>query len=341
MIESAEGVSNDIRQPNGQVTQIDYPYAMKWLKRAEEDAIEAQASRSHLHALFWTQQSVEKSVKGLMFLKGKEYNNVIEIRHQSLKGDLRLVHEVVNDSNLGRFVDRFTGQDSKRQLSKMQNMLGNLSPEDSEELRLMPVGIVDAYRAIVGNIEKSRKMSLTPATVTRIRKQLWSDRSPRAQLEALHDFARQSANPVASEFLDFMLNTYNVCEHYLGVSGIASNPELQNDLFEEVFAFHLRNEAQVRLYLLAAITFPHEASVRYPARPGSPSDPKEAARSTKRDSFGIEHYSNQIGAFRRVRALAKDAERVAKALQVQCPMIDNLQQLPPCPECQTAARTGP
>ena len=332
MNKSDEGLPNDVRKADGQPELVDYDYALKWLKRAEDDAKEAQASRSRPHALFWVQQSVEKSVKGLMFLKGRNYNNVTRIRHQSLKGDLKLVHEVVHDSKLGEFVDRFTCQDSQRELGRLQNRISNLSSQDLAELRLMPVGMVDKYRAVVGSMVKSRELSLAPNSRTNIKKQLWSDDSPIGQLEALHDFARQSANSGTSEFFKYMLNTYNVCEHYIGVSGIASNPKLQNDLFKEVFAFHQRNEAQVQLYLLAAITFPHEASTRYPARPDSPPDPREAARDTKHDSFGVEHYSDDIGAYRRVRALAKDAESVAKTLQIQCP--DNLQQLPPCPDCQ-------
>ena len=53
------------------LTAAEYDYAMLWLNQAQSDAVEAANSKSKLHAMFWVQQSVEKSVKGLMLLRGK------------------------------------------------------------------------------------------------------------------------------------------------------------------------------------------------------------------------------------------------------------------------------
>ncbi len=50
--------------------------------------------------------------------------------------------------------------------------------------------------------------------------------------------------------------------------------------------------AQIALYLLACITFPHEVSSRYPSPPSAPSDPIEAAQKGK---LGYEHYTVELG----------------------------------------------
>ena len=93
---------------------------MQWFRQAKADAREARTSHSPLHALFWVQQSVEKSVKGYMLLNGKTYQNAGSIRHQSLKGDLRLVRDVLEIPLLGKFIEEFVDPEAKKKLGTIQ-----------------------------------------------------------------------------------------------------------------------------------------------------------------------------------------------------------------------------
>ena len=54
------------------------------------------------------------------------------------------------------------------------------------------------------------------------------------------------------------------------------------------------------LYMLAALTFPHEASSRYPAPLGAPPDAVEASRCEK---LGTQHYNNSLGIVAQLPAL--------------------------------------
>ena len=66
------------------------------------------------------------------------------------------------------------------------------------------------------------------------------------------------------------------------------------------------------LYLLAALTFPHEASTRYPARLGSHEDPVQAAR---RNRLGTKHYSESLGVIKHFRKLHRINGLVLKSMQ--------------------------
>ena len=61
------------------------------------------------------------------------------------------------------------------------------------------------------------------------------------------------------------------------------------------------------LYMLAALTFPHEATARYPAPLGAPDDAIEAARCGK---LGTRHYTKSLGIVEQLSQLHKLTEMV-------------------------------
>ena len=84
--------------------------------------------------------------------------------------------------------------------------------------------------------------------------------------------------------------------------------------------WHLKRvNAFVGLFVLSAITFPHEAYARYPARPDSPLDGLEAIKGKRKGNFGIQHYDTPIGAFALITDVITEAEAVLKDLTAKMP----------------------
>ena len=299
------------------LTPAERDYAMLWLEQAEADAIEALHSRDGLHSLFWVQQSVEKSVKGLMLFRQKSYDDIRKVNHASLKGDLQIVGDLLEHPIVSVFIDSMVGHDSKKQLNELRS---TLKSDKVYELREMSVGQVDFFLSITPNVRNIRKITLE-TQVDGIMSNVWRDKSPGEQMQALRELKAPNSDVDVSAFINSIITTYNLCEHYLAtVTGIPEAEGSIRRILERLFEY---TEATSQLYLLAAMTFPHVNSSRYPSRP----DPSVTRPG---DSFGIQHYSDGIGVFQRVRRLAKEARAVATALQSP-PLIE---QLPPCSKCR-------
>ena len=80
------------------------------------------------------------------------------------------------------------------------------------------------------------------------------------------------------------------------------------------------------LYLLAALTFPHEASTRYPARLGSHEDPVQAAR---RNRLGTMHYSDSLGIIKHFRDLHRINGLVLKSMPPLIVQANEAARTPP------------
>ena len=74
------------------------------------------------------------------------------------------------------------------------------------------------------------------------------------------------------------------------------------------------------LYLLAALTFAHEASARYPAPMDAPTDATEAAR---RGRLGVQHYTETLGIVSRFHELNRLACLVLENME---PLLDRAYQ---------------
>ena len=74
------------------------------------------------------------------------------------------------------------------------------------------------------------------------------------------------------------------------------------------------------LVLLAALTFPHEASARYPAPMDTPTDAIEAA---SRGRLGVQHYTDTLGIVSRFHDLNSLAGLV---LEYMDPLLDRAYQ---------------
>ena len=72
--------------------------------------------------------------------------------------------------------------------------------------------------------------------------------------------------------------------------------------------------AYLSLYIVGSISWPHAVSTRYPARPGAP---QNAMKAAKQRQMGFHHYGYEIGAFKHVDLLARQATWATRAL-IRC-----------------------
>ena len=84
--------------------------------------------------------------------------------------------------------------------------------------------------------------------------------------------------------------------------------------------FALPSWALSTLYVLAALTFPHEASARYPTPMDAPTDAIEAA---SRGWLGIQHYTETLGIVSRFHELNRLACLVLENMD---PLLDRAYQ---------------
>ena len=316
-------------------TPVTTEYVMLWLKCAEADAREAKRSKSATHALYWTQQSVEKQVKAQLLSFGGCYCDAVGVGHESLRGFVKVMSGLVQDPQLRDLVDALTDSDSQQRIGNLQSQLGD------EELRsgiaLWPPEALEFLLGIVYKLEDERKSLLSKAVRSGVIE--YKSRTQLSELlrRAIPDRLRSRTD--VEETLARIQSMLGICEHQLSgqeFSFSANSIEIM-----------LRwGEANVRLYVLASATYPHATSSRYPAHPLAPDDIQQAAmfklgesgKAKRMGRIGIQHYSNRIGVIYYVRRLAGEAETTAKSMQQWLRSMDseNLQPLPKCEECENS-----
>ena len=306
---------------NRREDNVDLAYIILWLKQAEADAVEASQSNNSTHALYWVQQSVEKSVKGLMLYRGKSYSAVRVIRHHSLKGYRSLILSIFDEPAVTPFIDGVLDAHSRKSLGKLEEFLRD-DKAYSKTRRWSPARINQLLQ-ITSTFKRIRKRKLGE-----LERHVNPPGSLTSYIEALPKVSVGN-----SELTESLLAANNLCQHRLTEADAAVNVSVRNYLRGEVESRFEVAEAGLSLYILACITFSHTDSLRYPARPGAPQDLSKAMNCKKRDSFGVQHYSNNIGAIHHVKKLALEAEAVAKTFQTALPKMSEVKPLPPCEVC--------
>lgn len=104
----------------------------------------------------------------------------------------------------------------------------------------------------------------------------------------------------------------------LGTEGVE---DLRNEIRLGIVPLGLESEdladpyrdlvTSMSIYVLAAVTFPHESHCRYPASPDAPEDPIKAASN---GSLGTEHYRHPLGIVVQLNALIQQARYVSSAI---------------------------
>ena len=307
-------------------TNADLQYVMLWLKQAEDDAHDARQCNSTTNALYLVQQSAEKSIKSLLLFRGKSYRAIRDIGHHSLKGYRSLILSILDEPDITPFVDNLLGVKSRKLLGQFDESIRDDAAYS--KTRIWGPGRIRQLLQIAPSIKRMRNEKLEE-----LQKHVHRPDSLVSYIEALPKISVEDAEFDTSQLTESLLSAKNLCRHRLEQAEAAVSLRTRDYLRIEVESKFEAAEAGLRLYVLAAITFSHANSLRYPARPGAPLDPLMAATCNKRDSFGIQHYSDKIGAIHHVSKLALEAEAVAKTFQTALPKNNESILLPPCEEC--------
>ena len=327
------------RQCNVEVP-VDSEYVMEWLKRAESDAKEAKRSRSAPHSLYWVQQSAEKLVKARLLALGRCYCDVVDIGHGSLKGYQRVVDDLFQDPTLRDLTDGLVGSNSQQKLTALKAFLSD--EYNRSELAIWGREALDMLFDSVYRLERKWENLLSDACRTGA-----VERGPPSKMygrlcQAIsRRFTHRRKTAGVDDLIVRIRSTFGVCDHQL-------NGKRRRLTAKEMEGRLRQAGAEVRLFILACVTFPHATSTRYPAHPDAPVDYREAAffkvgdsgKARQMGGMGTQHYSNEIGVIYYSRRLAGEAEWTAQAMQDwwRSAMSDGLEPPRPCRECEHAAQ---
>ena len=325
------------RQCNVEVP-VDFDYVMEWLKRAEADAKEAKGSKSATHALYWIQQSAEKLVKGRLLALGRCYCDVVDVGHGSLKGYQRVVDDLLQDRTLRDLTDGLVGSNSQQKLTALQALLSDEYMRS--ELAIWGREDLDVLFDSVYRLERKWGNLLSDACrIGAVEHDPPSKVYGRLCQAISRRFTHRRKTDGVDDLIVRIRSAFGVCDHQLNGKGrLLTAKDMEGRLRWA--------GAEVRLFILACVTFPHATSTRYPAHPNAPVDYREAAFFKGGDSgkarhmggMGIQHYSNGIGVIYYFRRLAGEAEWTAKAMQDwwRSATSDGLELPRPCRECENA-----
>ena len=298
-----------------------------WLERGRQDYAELQRSLGRRRlpwlrhrippdppvAVYLLQQSIEKTAKSLMIAVGE--NEYILSKppysHNTLATVLKFIERQINRPHLRDAFDNFSKHpntgipSSTSALDTIDNLmrstrrkrdyyeLGVLSPYAMQTITGL---MIDFRSRINAGVEELLPSSTTlridtygvsDASASEFLYELSTTFVHRDRLSAETEGAfKDIVAPIASELVE---------QFREADQSVVTVP--RDWILSE---FVLPSWALSTLYVLAALTFPHEASARYPAPINAPTDPIEAA---SRGRLGVQHYTEALGIVSRIHEL--------------------------------------
>ena len=321
--------------------------ARVWLERGRQDYAELQRSLEHRRlpwprhrippdppvAVYLLQQSIEKTAKSLMIAVGE--NEYILSRppysHNTLATVLKFIERQINRPHLRDAFDNFSRHpnlgipSSTSALDAIDNLVRSTRKKrDYYELAVLPPDVMQALTALMmdfrSRITAGIEELLPSSTTLRIDTRGVSDSSASEFLYELstafvhrdrlsaesEDAFKDVVAPIASELVE---------QFREADQSMVTVP--RDWILSELV---LPSWALSTLYLLAALTFPHEASARYPAPMDAPTDATEAA---SRGRLGVQHYTETLGIVSRFHELNRLACLVLENME---PLLDRAYQ---------------
>ena len=262
------------------------------------------------------QQTVEKAVKSLMIAAGDDEATLRKrpYGHDSLTAILEIFRRQFEIPGLSPAFDVFAQsqplgvQGTTQALETIEHIQARVQGGGANELAALTPEVVQSW---VQNMQSLRQLSVDHAQTS---------------LRSLTDIEVDASEPKGSSPVDQLLNlAVTAIQHsapspdqlealkkLLQETPFPSDSELAEALKEaEGQKFTIQRDAILRgvflpswgltsLYLLAALTYPHQVSARYPAPPGAPDEPEEAA---KRGMLGTKHYTAKLGVVAHLESL--------------------------------------
>ena len=278
---------------------------------------------------------------------GACYCDMFSIGHRPLKGLHEQITLMVNTQPMRNLLQTTLDLDTRLEMGKIRQQLDN--PVSEREVIQWDKDVIKQFLKTIYAIEVKIEDQIRSLAGSDLGTVEYIDRSQfRNDLAAkLLPYLKSKGYKVMSGFLPLMLNClehsfspYNLCEHQLEgqiifIRGDSATPRLRD------------GEIAVRLYVLSAITFPHENALRYPGHPNAPEDLSAATgfeamqggRIIKVGGVGVAHYSENMGAIHFVQELAEAAKRTADLMDVNLESFRRLASIrpQPCAMCDSAA----
>ena len=259
-------------------------------------------------AVYLLQQSVEKAAKALMVARGHGEDTLKKrpYGHDSLTVVLEFFRQQLSVPGFSKALDillrtqSLEVDDAEEVRKSIEDLMRKAQAGDLTELAVLPP---EAVRAIVNLMQTLRerfvghlRASLRSKTPLRFNSHgvedstaidlLWDIATSALQTDPLP--ADQMA--AAKEIIGIVFGSVDrqVAKGLRDIDGqriTIDRSQLLSDVFLPLWAL-------LSLYLLAALTFPHEASSRYPTPVEAPDDARDAARQ---GLLGTRHYTPALG----------------------------------------------
>lgn len=288
-------------------------------------------------AVYLLQQTVEKAVKSLLIAAGYDATTLSKqpYRHDSLTAILEVYRRQFDVPGLSQAFDVIAqsqplGVDGATQaLETIENIREMVKRGGTKELAVLPPEVVQSW---VECMQGLRQLS-----VDRVHTSLrsWTD----LKVDASEAKGSAPVDQILSIAMDTMQNSIPAdqlevvkksLEEMLFPSGPQPAQALEDadgqrliqadDLLRNLF---LPAWGLTSLCLLAALTFPHGASTRYPAPWGAPDEPAEAA---ERGMLGTKHYTAKLGVVAHLESLTSVTELVLQDMEPLLEYVSGLQE---------------
>ena len=309
-----------------------------WLTQARRDcaAVERLLGQRPQHlphtpeiAVYLLQQSVEKAVKALMVADGRDEKDFPrEFSHNSLKVFLEFLERRLALPVFAKTMDALSRDHTKGlpnaigSLSAFEIVKGTLEAGEFRKLAVMSADEMRPLVQLIGDLHQVIESGVSGMLASRTRVEVDFDKlssssatdylwelanSPFLKDPTLSDEAAAAARALIDSLASEMADRISEDEQ----PDIRINRDwlLSNVIMPQLWT-------PVSLYLLAALTYPHEVSSRYPAPFGYPKDVTEALEQGK---LGTQHYTEDLG----IVALLPDLHRWTRAtLDSMNPMLE-------------------
>ena len=287
-------------------------YVGLWFHRALADAKAARAlaASDAVLALYLIQQSVEKACKALILEWGDSFDAVVRIGHSPMKVFLRFAKIVREKADITPAINQLISENSYDELDRFVN-----DPEQWARLAVMSPEAVSPLLSVRETLNEQHSMKLKQ--FPRYRKLVVVDTSTGSPGMLAHEIAKKLPNFHHKDTLEFA--KFLISIHWSNLSGATGRLMTIPFTRKRMDQYFRRVNAFVGLFVLSAITFPHEAYARYPARPDSPLDGLEAIKGKRKGKFGIQHYDSRIGVFALIKEVVDETEAVLNDLTARMP----------------------
>lgn len=298
-------------------------YVRLWLKRARLDANAAVrlAKRDPVLALYLVQQSTEKACKALLFAAGKEYKDVIKLRHSSLKAFLSFTELFVQIEWMKQSFSGLVAPGIYQELDRIKKWgehpkenrkfwkdLARYDNVTIDKLLSIPIHYRMACNGMLQLIRNSPNLLLTSnqleitdivGVIEKYATDNFGHLTNETQIALASTFARAFTDAIG---------TRRIKEEVSKTGKVIFTGNEISVTVDKHFRFA---ELMVDLYIMSAITLPHESYTRYPSNPHGNGKPPR----------GCEQYDSSIGVFFHIKGLAKHAQEISNNLHAKAPMV--------------------